>query len=266
MPPRHGSGAAVVNPRPKWTPARRAFKEAPWRQQRLPSRASSSVATAKSRPISRQFGKPRGTRNPDTVDWKKARRWERRHGGGDEPLDEPTATVGAYQRAEVKPTSWRDWPSEPFPRMGRREYLRLARHEYRRGLPGSSSSDSEELSPEQSLSPSGDGICTPAKLMPTAAPTPKSASAQWLLNHASRAVGQSQMLRIERDWQDADAESQDAAAESASSRVAWGNRQQAELRQAVIAWQARQERRSREELRQAVIDTTSDVWSLLDRD
>ena len=74
------------------------------------------------------------------------------------------------------------------------------------------------------------------------------------------------MLRIERDWQDADTESQDTAAESASSRVAWCNRQQAELGQAVIAWQARQERRRREELRQAVIDTTSDVWSLLDRD
>ena len=258
MPPRHGSGAAVVKPRPKWTPARRAFKEAPWRQERLPSRASSSVATAKSRPISRKFGTPRGTRNPDTVNWKKARRWERRHGGGDEPLDEPTATVGAYQRAEVKPTSWRDWPSEPFPRLGRREYLRLARHEYRRGMPGSSSSDSEELSPAQSPSPSEDRICTPAKFLPTAAPTPKSASAQWLLNHASRADGQSQMLRIERDWQDADAGSQDTAAESASSRVAWGNRQQAELRQAVIAWQARQERRRGE-------DTTSDVWSLLDR-
>ena len=259
-----------MNPRPKWTPARRAFKEAPWRQQRLPSCASSSVATAKSRPISRQFGKPRGTRNPDTVDWKKARRWEKRHGGGDElevdeTLEEHTDTVGAYQRAGAKPTTWRDWDDGELPRLGRREYLRLARHEYRRGLPGSSSSDSEELSPAQSPSPSGDRICTPAKFLPTAAPTPKSASAQWLLNHASRADGQSQMLRIERDWQDADAESEDAAAESASSRVAWGNRQQAELRQAVIAWQARQERRSREELRQAVIDTTSDVWSLLDR-
>ena len=258
MPPRHGSGAAVVKPRPKWTPARRAFKEAPWRQERLPSRASSSVATAKSRPISRKFGTPRGTRNPDTVNWKKARRWERRHGGCEEPRDEPTATVGAYQRAEAKPTSWRDWPSEPFPRLGRREYLRLARHEYRRGLPGSSSSDSEELSPAQSPSPSEDRIRTPAKFLPTAAPTPKSASAQWLLNHASRADGQSQMLRIERDWQDADAGSQDTAAESASSRVAWGNRQQAELRQAVIAWQARKERRRGE-------DTTGDVWSLLDR-
>ena len=266
MPPRHGSGAAVVKPRPKWTPARRAFKEAPWRQQRLPSCAPSSVATAKSRPITRHFGKPRGTRNPDTVNWKKARRWEKRHGGGDEPLEEHTDTVGAYQRAGAKPTTWRDWSDGELPRLGRREYLRLARHEYRRGLPGSSSSDSEELSPAQSLPPSGDRICTPAKFMPTAAPTPKSASAQWLLNHASRAVGQSQMLRIERDWQDADAESRDTAAESASSRVAWGNRQQAELRQAVIAWQARQERRRREELRQAVIDTTSDVWTLLDRD
>ena len=79
-----------MNPRPKWTPARRAFKEAPWQHsQRLPSRVSSSVAaaeprrsvaTAKSRPIPRKFGKPRGTRNPDTVDWKKAIRWEKRHG------------------------------------------------------------------------------------------------------------------------------------------------------------------------------------------
>ena len=258
MPPRHGSGAAVVKPRPKWTPARRAFKEAPWRQQRLPSCASSSVATAKSRPISRQFGKPRGTRNPDTVNWKKARRWEKRHGGGDEPLEEHTDTVGAYQRAGAKPTTWRDWDDGELPRLGRREYLRLARHEYRRGMPGASSSDSEESSPAQSPSPSEDRICTPAKFLPTAAPTPKSASAQWLLNHASRAVGQSQMLRIERDWQDADAGSQDTAGESASSRVAWGNRQRAELGQAVIAWRARQERRCGE-------DTTSDVWSLLDR-
>ena len=223
MPPRHGSGAAVVNPRPKWIPARRAFKEAPWQQQRLPSRASSSVATAKSRPISRQFGKPRGTRNPDTVDWKKARRWEKRHGNGDElevdePRDEPTSTVGAYQRAEAKPTSWRDWPIEPFPRLGRNEYVAIHRR-----LSSSSSGGSDESSEARSSSPSGDGICTPAKFLPTAAPVPKSASAQWLLNHASRAAGQSQMLRIERDWQDADTESQDTA-ESSSGRVVWGNR------------------------------------------
>ena len=238
MPPRHGSGAAVVKPRPKWTPSRRAFKEAPWRQQRLPSRASSSVATAKSRPITRQFGKPRGTRNPDTVNWKKARRWEKRHGGGDElevdeTLEEHTDTVGAYQRAGAKPTTWRDWNDGEFPRLGRNEYVTVHRM-----LSSSSSGGSDESSEARSPSPSGDRICTPAKFLPTAAPTPKSASAQWLLNHASRAVGQSQMLRIERDWQDADAESQDAAAESASSRG---------------------------ELRQTASDTANDVWSLLDR-
>ena len=256
-----------MKPRPKWTPARRAFKEAPWRQQRLPSRASSSVATAKSRPISRQFGKPRGTRNPDTVDWKKARRWEKRHGNGDElevdePRDEPTATVGAYQRAEAKPTSWRDWPIEPFPRLGRNEYVTIHRR-----LSSSSSSGSDEPSAARTPSPSfdsGDRRYTPARYMPTAAPIPKSASAQWLLNHASRASGQSQRLRIERDWQDADAESQDTA-ESSSSRVVWGNRQQAELLQAVLARQARQELRRSEEPRQADADTASNVWALLDR-
>ena len=177
MPPRHGSGAAVVKPRRKWTPARRAFKEAPWRQQRLPSRASSSVATAKLRRISRQFGKPRGTRNPDTVNWKKARRWEKRHGGGDElevdkPLEEHTDTVGAYQRAGAKPTTWRDWNDGEFPRLGRNEYVTVHRR-----LSSSSSGGSDESSEARSPSPSGDRICTPAKFLPTAAPTPKSASA-----------------------------------------------------------------------------------------
>ena len=252
MPPRHGSGAAVVKPRPKWTPARRAFKEAPWRQERLPSRASSSVATAKSRPISRKFGKPRGTRNPDTVNWKKARRWEKRHGGGDElevdeTLEEHTDTVGAYQRAGAKPTTWRDWSDGELPRLGRNEYVTIHRR-----LSSSSSPDSDESSAARSPSPSfispfdsRDRRYTPARCTPTAAPISKSAPTQ---------------RRVDHGGGDADTESQDTAAESASSRVAWGNRQKAQLRQAVIAWQARQERHRRGE------DTTSDVWSLLDRD
>ena len=252
MPPRHGSGAAVVNPRPKWTPARRAFKEAPWRQQRLPSCVSSSVATAKSRPISRKFGKPRGTRNPDTVDWKKARRWEKRHRGCDElevdePLEGPTATVGAYQRADAKPTTWRDWSDGQLPRLGRHEYIQIHRR-----LQSSSSPDSDESSAARSPSPSfispfdsRDRRYTPARCTPTAAPTSKSAPTRRSVDHGGG---------------DADTESQDTAAESASSRVAWGNRQKAQLRQAVSAWQARRERRRHGE------DTTNNVWSLLDRD
>ena len=245
MPPRHGSGAAVVNPRPKWTPARRAFKEAPWRQQRLPSRASSSVATAKSRPISRKFGKPRGTRNPDTVDWKKARRWEKRHNlEVDEPLEGPTATVGAYQRADVKPTSWHDWSDGQLPRLGRHEYIRTHRR-----LQGSSSSDSEVSSAARSPSPSfispfdsRDRRYTPARCPPTAAPISKSAPTQ---------------KRVDHGGGDADTESQDTAAESASSRVAWGNHQRSQLRQAVSAWQARQKRHRHG-------DDTGNVWSLLE--
>ena len=239
-----------MNPRPKWTPARRAFKEAPWRQQRLPSCAPSSVATAKSRPISRKFGKPRGTRNPDTVNWKKARRWEKRHGGGDElevdePLEEHTDTVGAYQRAGAKPTTWRDWSDGELPRLGRNEYVTVHRR-----MSSSSSSRSDESSAARSPSPSfispfdsRDRRYTPARCTPTAAPTSKSAPTRRSVDHGGG---------------DADTESQDTAAESASSRAAWGNHQRSQLRQAVSAWQARQKRHRHGD------DTIGNVWSLLE--
>ena len=221
-----------MNPRPKWTPARRTFKEALWRQQRLPSCAPSSAATAKSRPISRKFGKPRETRNPKTVALKNERRIAKRHNlEVAKPLEGPSATEGAYQRAEVKPTSWRDWPDERLQRLQGRDYQ------------GSSSSDSEVPSTAQSPSPSRDRSYTPARCPPTAAPISKSAPTQ---------------KRVDHGGGDTDTESQDTAAESASSRVAWGNHQRSQLRQAVSAWQARQKRHRHGE------DTIGDVWSLLE--
>ena len=58
-----------------------------------------SVATAESRPNPRRRGKPRGTRDPNTVALKKARRWARRHNALDpttpeELLEQQLAALG----------------------------------------------------------------------------------------------------------------------------------------------------------------------------
>ena len=89
MPPRHGSGARVLlTPRcPWWNPQRVKAEEhiAELESRSAPSSSVAaaeprrSVATAESRPNPRRRGKPRGTRDPNTVALKKARRYARRH-------------------------------------------------------------------------------------------------------------------------------------------------------------------------------------------